>query len=116
MSEWLCQMCWIHTRTFHNFYKRVEIRHGHYCRPNDSITSLIKQERCQEKSTGEESLDNLDWNLVKHETETETTVQTSDLFTNKEEEISKNKKHDDDTSCEESNNFMEHLLLLCEHR
>lgn len=46
MPEWLCEICWIQTKTFHQFYKRVETRHGNYCSSNALVsTDSIKQER-----------------------------------------------------------------------
>ncbi|XP_037044367.1 transcription factor grauzone-like [Bradysia coprophila] len=30
MPEWVCEICWSQTKTFHHFYKRLELRHGNY--------------------------------------------------------------------------------------
>ncbi len=46
MSEWLCQICWIQTKTFHNFYKRIKNRHENYLKPTKTAACTeIKQER-----------------------------------------------------------------------
>ncbi|XP_037046655.1 transcription factor grauzone-like [Bradysia coprophila] len=39
MPEWLCQSCWIHTETFHQFYERVLLvnEQKHYRRSNDGF-------------------------------------------------------------------------------
>ncbi|XP_037044348.1 transcription factor grauzone-like [Bradysia coprophila] len=102
MSDWLCQICWIQTKTFHDFYKKVEIRHGHYCRSNDMANnSLIKQEPRLERNNcpRDESLD-LDLNLVKYE-ETEPSTQATDITISKEENWECN-NYNDDKSCDEN--------------
>lgn len=103
MSEWLCRICWIQTKTFHDFYKKVEVRHGHCGRSND-LDSHIKQEPWQERSgfQRDESLE-LDLNLVKYE-ETEPPAQTTELLISKEKNCKYN-DWNDDKSCDESKFF-----------
>lgn len=44
MSEWLCETCWSQTKTFHDFYKRLQLRHQNLM---DSVVEIheIKKER-----------------------------------------------------------------------
>lgn len=76
MPEWLCEICWIQTKTFHNFYKRVEIRHGNYRRAIVSVE--IKQERNGSPVDLEPDY------LVKHE-KVEPPALLDDLLINKED-------------------------------
>lgn len=98
MPEWLCQICWIQTKTFHNFYKRIEIRHANY-RPIDLASTQIKQEQ----SVSPEP----EFDIVKCE-EIELPEQLSDLF-NSQEEYSDLKHSNDDSSCKQSNFFVRKL-------
>ncbi|XP_037044359.1 transcription factor grauzone-like isoform X3 [Bradysia coprophila] len=36
MPEWVCEICWSQTRTFHHFYKRLELRYRNYMNSIDS--------------------------------------------------------------------------------
>lgn len=76
MPEWLCEICWIQTKTFHNFYKRIEIRQGNYRRAIVSVE--IKLERNVSPVDLEPDY------LVKHE-EVEPPAILDDVLKNKEE-------------------------------
>lgn len=79
MSEWLCQSCWIHTETFHQFYERVLRVHEHKLNrhSNDGfpvVTSgdgAIKTELVENVSV----VMDLDLSSVKFEETPERTVQ-----------------------------------------
>ncbi|KAJ6633995.1 Transcription factor grauzone [Pseudolycoriella hygida] len=43
-SEYLCEICWINTKTFHNFYKRVERRQKNFSHLAKVETHSIKEE------------------------------------------------------------------------
>ncbi|XP_037044361.1 transcription factor grauzone-like isoform X1 [Bradysia coprophila] len=44
MPEWVCEICWSQTKTFHHFYKRLELRHENYFN-SIVLVDEIKQER-----------------------------------------------------------------------
>ncbi|KAG4070998.1 hypothetical protein HA402_001435 [Bradysia odoriphaga] len=76
MPEWVCEICWSQTKTFHNFYKRLELLHQNFL--NSSVlvkVDEIKQERSV--SPIEEAYeDNLF--IDKCEEETDVTIKTDD--------------------------------------
>lgn len=63
LPEWVCEICWIQTKTFHNFYKRLEFRHKNY---SNSIALVNVDEIKRERSVSitEEVLE-ADLSLVK---------------------------------------------------
>ncbi|XP_037044358.1 transcription factor grauzone-like isoform X2 [Bradysia coprophila] len=90
LPEWVCEICWIQTKTFHNFYKRLEFRHKNYL---NSIVMVKVDEIKQERSVSptEEALE-ADLSLVKCNEETDK-LETDGMQTIKESD-----------SCDEDNN------------
>lgn len=107
MSEWLCQICWIQTKTFHHFYKRIEFRHG-----NDSKSNVIvvrSDEIKQERSVSPQALE-ADLSLVKCELEeTELTLTCEAMESQTKQEGSSFDCNDDQI------NFLSQYGLFGEH-
>ncbi|KAG4071025.1 hypothetical protein HA402_001462 [Bradysia odoriphaga] len=105
MPEWLCEICWIQTKTFHHFYKRVEIRHGNYCRSNAFLKiNSIKQERSPSPSAEQIDLaQRMDLHIVKQE-ELEHPEQMPELVVTKEEHYDYDNYLD---GCNDENRFGE---------
>lgn len=72
MSEWLCEICWIQTKTFHHFYKRVESRHANQRKTNELSSSLSVPIKAERSDSPIEETCEPDLNIVKCE-ETELT-------------------------------------------
>ncbi|KAG4071049.1 hypothetical protein HA402_001486 [Bradysia odoriphaga] len=80
MPEWVCEICWSQTTTFHSFYKRLELLHQNYM---NSIVLVkvdeIKQER-RSVSPIQTSFE-ADLFVAKCEEETDITIKTDDTQT-----------------------------------
>ncbi|XP_037044366.1 transcription factor grauzone-like [Bradysia coprophila] len=77
MPEWVCEMCWSQTKTFHHFYKRLELRHQNYFN-SIGLVDEIKQERCV--SPVEAAVEAFLF-VDKCEEETDITIKTDDMQT-----------------------------------
>lgn len=95
-------MCWINTKTFHNFYKRVEWRQKNY-RHSASVKAIVNFVSIKQERSDSPAIEP-DLNIVKCEV-TEPTPQAIDLFINKEE----HSDYDDDYSYNQSKLFVQDL-------
>lgn len=110
LSESICQLCWTITRTFHNFYRKVElIQKGYWnsfekeCRDaddgvgNETNSDLLKEERGGH--TEKEGALEPDLNIVKFE---EPPLEVFDIQISKDE----SSDYNDANCCDRSNFFL----------
>ncbi|KAG4070939.1 hypothetical protein HA402_001376 [Bradysia odoriphaga] len=92
MPEWVCEICWIQTKTFHHFYKRLEFRHKN-CLSSIVFVKIdeIKQERSI--SPMEEALE-ADLNIVKCEEEKVIAITTDNTETRNKDKSSDEDEND----------------------
>ncbi|XP_037044364.1 transcription factor grauzone-like isoform X4 [Bradysia coprophila] len=77
MPEWVCEICWSQTKTFHHFYKRLELHHENYFN-SIVLVDEIKQE--QVVSPIEAAVEAFLF-VDKYEEETGVTIKTYDTQT-----------------------------------
>lgn len=86
MSKWVCETCWTHTKTFHRFYKELELRHQNHV--NSIVLVQVDEIKRERSGSPIEGVVEADLNVVKHEDDMDVTSNTDYMHTSAEEDSS----------------------------